>query len=154
MIFRLFKKSDCEKFKYLIGSDEFSSSSSNDRIFTIEHFLRCESCRTYESQMRNCLTDLRKTASNYSGRETFTDDVMRALRQELQPQKVYGTQLALVGAVTGAVIFLALLQILTIQPKIHQGDPTGTARVDRLSSPFTIFETPTESTNTLLPNDG
>ncbi|HWP31803.1 MAG TPA: hypothetical protein VNK96_08820 [Fimbriimonadales bacterium] len=154
MFFKFFRKSECEKFKYLIGADEFSSASSNDRIFTIEHPLRCESCRAYETQVRASLSALRKSASNYSGSENFTDKVMLARRNELQSQKVYGTQLALVGAVTGAVIFLALLQILTIQPKINQGDPTGTARVDVHTAPFTIFETPTDSPKTFLPNDG
>lgn len=149
-----FRKSACEKFKNLVLNDEVVSVSPKAKAFTIEHSLRCESCREYEKGLIESMSALRKGAFNYSGSENFTENVLRELRRESQFQRVYGTQLALVGVVTGVVIFLALLQLLTIQPKIHQGDPTGTAQVDGFASPLTIFETPSDAPKTPLSNEG
>jgi len=158
-----FRKNECEKFRYLVQvqTDEPSSLSPGERTFTVEHPLRCSPCCKYEQEMKEIREKLRETASELEKfaldaavKEDFVERVLHGRRKDLQSHQIYGTQLALVGAVTGVVVFLLLVQLLTIQPKIHQGDPTGTARIDRATTPFTIFEVPPEPPETLSSNDG
>jgi hypothetical protein len=115
-----FLGNDCERFAHLSEEARDRDLSPAEARFLSNHATACESCQRMDSTLHYSLNLLRNASeepeSDFQTVRKFDQRLLRAYRVQQTSESVRYWAPAIFGAIAAALVFLALIAIVQIEP--------------------------------------
>lgn len=143
---------DCDRFRKIRLVAPDTEWSASEVTFFETHLVQCRECQEFLGDLEAASGALRESAYLPVVDSEFTNRVADAVGKDRFRRQLETWRPTLVGAVTAAIVFATVLQLLTLKPSLKQFSPQGTAIVpDR---PARIFDTAPASETTSKTREG
>lgn len=130
---------DCDRFRRLKLVVAIENWNGNDSSFFESHLVRCEGCQDFLGEIEATSCALRDSSYLPVVDSNFTERVAFAVGQDRFRRHLATWQPTLIGAITAAIVFASVLQLLSMKPSLQQFSPQGTAIAPE--RPARIFDT-------------